>query len=147
MSNYIVQISNLYKTYVEESENTDLDSGQLKIESLEFVSDRIISFKLSAAYSLTENNIILKKVIKMKKIVRNIIAIVLALQILGKRMPTVKYLLASRLRKGDEPSKTLSIKQLISIRKLRTAWVIMLTTNAIEYGKKTVGKQRYKCER
>ena len=30
------------------------------------------------------------------------------LQILGKRMPTVRYLLASRLRKGDEPSKALA---------------------------------------
>lgn len=40
---------------------------------------------------------------------------------------------ASAQSEEDEPSKTLSIKQLISIRKLRTAWVIMLATNAIEY--------------
>ena len=33
----------------------------------------------------------------------------------------------------EEPSKTLSLKQLVSIGKLRTAWVIMLATNAIEY--------------
>ena len=33
----------------------------------------------------------------------------------------------------DEPSKTLSVKQMISMAKLRWAWVIMLATNAIEY--------------
>lgn len=33
----------------------------------------------------------------------------------------------------EEASKTLSLKQLISIAKLRCAWVIMLATNAIEY--------------
>ncbi len=33
----------------------------------------------------------------------------------------------------EEASKTLSLKQLVSIAKLRTAWVIMLATNAIEY--------------
>jgi len=33
----------------------------------------------------------------------------------------------------EEPAKTLSLKQLLSISKLRCAWVIMLATNAIEY--------------
>ena len=40
---------------------------------------------------------------------------------------------ASVDQESEEPAKKLSIRQMIGMSKLRTAWIIMLSTNAIEY--------------